>query len=153
MGQRGPNKKPAALKVLQGQKGARRAAKYEPKPQAKAPPCPSWLSSEAQKHWRRLAPKLEAIGMLTELVGDAFSVYCASYASWRAAERQVAEAGEIVDGKANPAARVARAYRDAAIRLGRDFGLTPGARGGMRVVVDPPEDEFERFLREKPRKK
>ena len=40
----GRPKKPTSLKILQGSASAKRAAKTEPRPVAKAPPCPSWLS-------------------------------------------------------------------------------------------------------------
>ncbi len=42
--------------------------------QKKAPPCPKWLEPEAKKELRRLAKKMEALGVLTEVDMAAFAV-------------------------------------------------------------------------------
>ena len=47
MATRGRKPKPTALKVLEGNPGKRPLNENEPKPERKAPECPSWLEPEA----------------------------------------------------------------------------------------------------------
>lgn len=56
MAQRGRKPKPTALKMLEGNPGGRPLNTKEPKPEKKAPRCPSWLEDEAKKSgnvWRK----------------------------------------------------------------------------------------------------
>ena len=64
MAARGRKPKPTALKLLEGNPGKRPLNDKEPKPQKKAPSCPKWLDPEAKKEWRRLASKMEMMGIL-----------------------------------------------------------------------------------------
>ena len=48
MATRGRKPKPTALKVLEGNPGKRPLNENEPKPENKAPRCPSWLEQEAK---------------------------------------------------------------------------------------------------------
>jgi len=47
--QRGRKPKPTAVKVLEGNPGKRSLNTAEPKPEKKAPRCPSWLEDEAKE--------------------------------------------------------------------------------------------------------
>jgi phage terminase small subunit len=58
MAGRGRPPKPTALKVLEGNPGKRPLNQNEPKPEKKAPNCPSWLLPDAKKEWRRLSKEL-----------------------------------------------------------------------------------------------
>src|SRR3972149_691016 len=83
MGRRGYAPQPTKLKVLRGNPGRRRLNEREPQPQAGAPPCPDWLSAEAQAAWKELAPELGACGVLTRVDGHALARYCWAWAEWR----------------------------------------------------------------------
>ena len=72
MAQRGRKPKPTALKELEGNPGRRPLNGAEPKPDRKAPRCPSWLEEEAKKEWRVWAI-LEQMGLLTEMDMAAFA--------------------------------------------------------------------------------
>src|SRR3989304_3311411 len=82
MGRRGPAAKPASLRLLEGNPG-KRPIREGPKPRPLRPTCPSWLSPQAKAEWRRLAPELERLGLLTHLDRAAFAAYCQSFAQWR----------------------------------------------------------------------
>ena len=85
MGARGPAPKPTALKVLDGNPRHRPINRSEPRPRPVAPKCPSWLDAEAKREWRRIAPALERIGLLTEIDGTALAgcpVFCAAVHKW-----------------------------------------------------------------------
>lgn len=56
--QRGRKPKPTAVKVLEGNPGKRSLNTGEPKPEKKAPRCPSWLEEEAKEEWKRMAKQL-----------------------------------------------------------------------------------------------
>ena len=73
MAQRGRKPKPTALKMLEGNPGGRPLNTKEPKPEKKAPRCPSWLEDEAKKEWKRMAKVLENMGLLTEMDMAAFA--------------------------------------------------------------------------------
>ena len=54
MAQRGRKPKPTAMKELEGNPGRRQLNENEPRPERRAPRCPSWLEDEAKKEWRRM---------------------------------------------------------------------------------------------------
>ena len=68
MAAKGRKPLPTALKVLEGDrgKGRRPINQNEPAPPQKNVKCPDWLMPEAKKEWKRLAPALMAMGILTE---------------------------------------------------------------------------------------
>ena len=66
MAQRGRIPIPTAIKILQGNPGKRPLNQNEPKPIKRAPKCPTWISSEAKKEWRRMCKQLEIIGTIVK---------------------------------------------------------------------------------------
>lgn len=138
MGLRGPAPKPTNVRVLEGMRGHHRPLNdQEPRPNGKATP-PRWLSTAARKHWKRLAPTLEACGLLTAADEPAFASYCDSLANYVDATRLVAKRGQIIETAQGPAVapwvRSQRNYLDAMTRLGQRFGLTPSDRSGIKVM-------------------
>ena len=97
MATRGRKPLPTALKILEGDrgKGRRPLNENEPRPPKGVIKCPSWLVPEAKKEWKRLAPSLEAMGLLTIWDIDSFSAYCQAYARWREAEEFITQHGSI----------------------------------------------------------
>lgn len=86
MATRGRKPKPTALKILEGNPGKRPLNENEPIPPKGNIKCPTWLLPEAKKEWKRLAPSLEAMGVLTMADLTAFEGYCQAYARWKEAE-------------------------------------------------------------------
>ena len=80
---RGRKPKPTALKILEGNPGKRPQNPFEPVPVKGDIKCPDWLLPEAKKEWKRLAPALEAMGVLTMADQTAFEGYCQAYARWK----------------------------------------------------------------------
>ena len=97
MATRGRKPLPTALKELEGDrgKGRRPLNKDEPTPPHDNVKCPAWLMPEAKKEWKRLAPSLIAMGVLTEHDMEAFAGYCQAYARWREAEEFLSQHGTI----------------------------------------------------------
>lgn len=64
--------------------------------------CPRWLSKRAKEHWKRLAPELREMGLLTKLDQGNFARYCQGKAALEKWERFIQEDGVMVttpDGK------------------------------------------------------
>ena len=75
MATRGRKPLPTAIKLLEGDrgKGRRPINKNEPTPSQENVKCPAWLMPEAKKEWKRLAPALMAMGILTDHDLEAFA--------------------------------------------------------------------------------
>lgn len=97
MAMAGRKPKPTALKKLEGDrgKGRRPLNEREPIPPKGGVKCPAWLLPEAKKEWKRLAPALEAMGVLTMADTAAFASYCQAYARWREAEDVISQHGPV----------------------------------------------------------
>ncbi len=84
MGRRGPRPQPTALRVLRGNPGKRPLNADEPKPASIASIAPPvWLDPTAAEAWRELAPRLQKLGLLTELDQQRFSMLCIHWSRWR----------------------------------------------------------------------
>ena len=145
MAQRGRKPKPTALKELEGNPGKRQLNMNEPKPIAKAPTCPKWLEDEAKKEWKRLAKKMEQLGVLTEVDMAAFAGYCQAYARWKAAEEFISKHGTIVKTPSGywqqvPQVSIAQQYLKDMQKLAEQFGLTPASRS--RIIADAAKTEY-----------
>lgn len=153
---RGPKTKPTALKVLEGNPGKRPLPENEPKPRPIPPKCPTWLNSDAKKMWKRLAPELERMGLLTIVDGEAFSAACQSYGVWVECEKffkkKDPETGKPYTrtytyinkfGAENQIERPEVKIGQKAIAEFRafcsEFGLSPASRA--RISVKPAEEE------------
>ena len=154
MAVRGRKPTPTALKVLEGNPGKRKLNEAEPKPKKKAPACPKWLEPEAKKEWRRLAKKMEALGVLTEVDMAAFAGYCQAYARWKQAEERITDRGLVIRTPSGypqqvPYISIAQQYLRLMNQFAEQFGLTPAARS--RIIAGnaedgPPTDDMEDLL-------
>ena len=153
MAQRGRKPKPTAVKVLEGNPGKRSLNTAEPKPEKKAPRCPSWLEDEAKKEWKRMSKQLEQLGILTEIDMAAFAGYCQAYARWKEAEEFISQHGTMVrtpNGYLQqvPQVSIAQTNMKIMLKFCEQFGLTPSARSrivGGEGNTDP-TDEMEALL-------
>lgn len=108
------NRRPTALKVLQGTFQPCRANPSEPQVIIGAPVMPDWLEGEARKEWDHLVPYLLGTRVLAEQDQSALALLCHLY-------------GKIVDGARSgevPSASLIAQYRI----LAAAFGLTPADR-------------------------
>lgn len=149
----GPRPTPTYLKLLRGNPGRRPINKNEPKPEipAKQPAPPAWLSAYALEEWKRVAPELWRINLLTKVDVAVFAMYCEAYARWRTAEEALAVMasrdpvmrGLIARSKAgtameNPLAYISRRAAQEMLRCAGEFGLTPAARSRISIGAPPP---------------
>lgn len=154
MAVRGRKPKPTGLKVLEGNPGKRALNEYEPRPEKKAPKCPSWLEPEAKKEWRRMCKVLETIGVLTQVDAAAFAGYCQAYARWKEAEEFLSKHGTIFKTPSGyiqqvPQVSIAQTYLKIMKDFCSEFGLTPSARSRINVntVQSDSNDPMEEILK------
>lgn len=154
MAVRGRKPLPTALKDLEGDRGHNRRPlnRQEPTPSSDGVKCPIWLETEAKKEWKRLAPSLLAMGVLTNHDLSAFAGYCQAYARWREAEEFLSKHGttfETPNGYVQQVPQVSIAAQSLKIMQSfcAEFGLTPASRarlyantGDNKGSEDPMED-------------
>ena len=154
MATRGRKPKPTAIKVLEGNPGKRELNLLEPIPPKGDLTCPDWLEDEAKAEWERLAPSLEAMGVLTTADLMAFAGYCQAYARWREAEEFISRHGSIFQtpsGYVQQVPQVSIAQQNLRIMQSfcSEFGLTPATRsriiaanGGNDAASDDPMEQL-----------
>lgn len=138
MATRGRKPKPTAMKILEGNPGKRPLNTNEPVPPKGSVKCPAWLEPEAKKEWKRLAPSLEAMGVLTQADLTAFAGYCQAYARWKEAEEFISKHGSIFQtpsGYVQQVPQVSIAQQNLKIMQSfcSEFGLTPATRS--RIIA------------------
>jgi P27 family predicted phage terminase small subunit len=146
----GHNRKPTALRLIQGNPGKRPLA-TPPQVPAKMPQCPRHLHGAARAEWKRLAPQLFEAGLLTELDVTALAALCSTWALWTEAKERLESEGLTVSvrgGAVRPSPWIAiasRAQRDMQL-LQAEFGLTPASRSRVKVEPPPRRDPFDDLL-------
>ena len=90
----GPKPIPTKLKLLKGEKNKDRINTKEPKAIPIIGKPPAFLNKQAKKEWKKVAPKLERLGIATELDGSILAAYCDAYSIWLGAVKQFQETGE-----------------------------------------------------------
>ena len=154
---KGRKPKPTELKLIEGNPGKRPLPENEPKPEPIAPKCPTWLHKDAKKEWKRIAPQLEKLGLLTQVDMAALAGYCESWAQYKRSIEFIHKHGEVYpikddEGRVKylqqvPQVSIANKALQQVRAFCAEFGLTPSARGRMVVPgADDKEDEMEKML-------
>ena len=154
--------KPTAEKALRGNPGKRPMNLYEPKPgELRSTEPPDWMDRTAKACWRKTAPELLNMGLLTEADVNTLALYCQAYSRYRSATATIAklEAGirdedtsddmslkDLIALLSGVSVRLEKA--EASLRLlSHDLGLNPAARTRLSVgKADKPVDEMEALL-------
>ncbi len=148
---RGRKPKPTYLKMVTGNPGRRPLNQNEIQPPRRklVPKPPAHLLPEAKAEWKRLAPALSLLGILSDLDHSPFAAYCQSYARWIQAERMLSGLAEqdasgrdalLVKTRAggvtvNPAVWIARNAANDMVRYAAEFGFTPSSRTRVHTTV------------------
>src|ERR1700690_3621432 len=93
---RGRKPKPTHLKLITGNPGHRPLNDAEPCAPAAIPSAPRFMNKDARREYRRLGPVLRDAGVLTNLDGPAFALYCCALARVAEAEHRLAVEGMTV---------------------------------------------------------
>lgn len=139
MGRRGPKPQPGAVKEQKAPVRSRHAktvAAQQPVPPLAAIAAPDWLKGEGLKLFRRHAPMLRGLKLLTEADVPAFARYCKHYARWIDLQKRLDREGDIYEietasGKvrrADPAFVMADRLDRMLLAIEDRFGLNPAER-------------------------
>lgn len=144
MGSRGPAPTPTVIKKLRGNPGKRKLNGAEPRPAARIPTAPRWMSAEGKREYRKLARLLLGAGLLTEIDGVALAMMCEALDVYRRAKEAMGGEGVVVTSdKGNsyqhPALGVMNGARSDVLRWAREFGMTPASR--TRISVEGAGEE------------
>ena len=154
MATRGRKPKPTELKALTGNPGKRRLPADEPKPEptSAVPEPPDYLGETAAKQWRRIAPQLHALGLLTGLDETALAAYCDAFGRWVEAGAEVRKKGALVKVRGYPMQNPYLVISNKALKQMKEmlteFGMSPSSRARVKVSRDE-TDELEQFLGQK----
>ena len=135
---RGGKRTPTALKVLSGTLRADRTPANEPHPEGVAE-CPEFLSAEARSEWARLAPELEALGLLTAFDVAVFAGYCQSWADFRKLTLQLNKMASWIWQSEKgyrqvcPEVSLRKDAWSRVLQAAARLGLDPATRSGMNV--------------------
>lgn len=96
-------------------------------------------TGKPKKEWKRLAPSLESMGVLTQADLTAFAGYCQAYARWKEAEEFISQHGSIFQtpsGYVQQVPQVSIAQQNLKIMQSfcAEFGLTPATRA--RIIAN-----------------
>jgi len=127
--------------MLEGNPGKRPLNPYEPQPRRKRPRCPDYLDEAAKREWKRLAPLLQRMRVLTEADGIALASLCAQYSLLQQAQVKLQKTGLLFKTKSgyvqqSPLVGIVSACVDQLNKLCREFGLTPASRTRLQVAPD-----------------
>jgi P27 family predicted phage terminase small subunit len=105
------------------------------------PEPPSHLSEGAAAEWRRLAPDLWELNLLSILDHSVFALFCTAYARWMEAERLLESEGLLAKGSrknavVHPLTKIATQSARDVCKLAAEFGMTPCGRARLRAGYD-----------------
>ena len=151
MGQRGPQKNPLGLRIVNGRgagrdSGGRRIADDDAGFERGAPAVPKWLTGEALNTWRRIVPKLAKRGIIKPEDRDALAAYCLAVASMRQAQESIDEQGVLIATergaqKLNPAFTILTQASNMIRAFAHEFGLTPASESNVARSDDGEQED------------
>ena len=112
------------------------------------------LDADARREWRRLAPILERMRVLTEADEIALGNLCVQYATLIKAQRLLDKSGLLLKTKSgyvqqSPLVSIVAGCVEQVNKLCREFGLTPAARTRIQLAPEDPNhgvDELEEAM-------
>ena len=152
----GPSPAPTKLKLLKGVKPYR-INQNEPKPKSVSGNIPpGWgahMSTGAKRFWKRNAPRLAKMGMLTEADLNSFRVLCELYTSWVQIVNTIRKVGEVYKThnqakemvyKKRPEVPIREDIEKRLLSYFAQFGMVPSGRS--RIAIPPEMPEKPRYL-------
>ena len=129
----GRKKKPTHLKVVSGTLQKCRENPNEPKPSTAGIKMPLGLTPRAKTHWANIVKRLKTAGVMTVMDVDALAMYCEQYATWRKANEELKNKGEVIlttrgDPILSPWFKVSQTAFEGMKKLLTEFGMTPASR-------------------------
>ena len=155
-GRGGQNRKPTALRVIEGTWRKDRARPAEPTPPPGIPDPPPWLPPTAAPHFERIAAVAGKLGVLSTLDGEAVAMAAVALAEYLEADAAIRQARSTVLLRQTRNGTSAYPHPSVAIRADawrrlrdalRDLGLSPVARASVDLLQQPSEpDPAEKYF-------
>lgn len=151
----GPSRTPTKILKLRGSREAK-SRKSEPQPATGAPLCPSWMTARAKVEWRRIAPELTRLGLLTGVDKSALAAYCTAVAEMEDAVKVLEAEGRYQKSttgsiQRHPAHLTLAESLKRVASLSHLFGLSPGSRSKVTATEAVEEDDLGAFADRKRR--
>lgn len=142
---RGRKPVPTTIRLLRGNPRKRPVNTREPTP-APLPTNlepPVWLDMAAQTEWKRVAPMLGRLGVLTETDADALAAYCEAFTTWKQATQKLRQFGMVIKvGKTgieipviSPYVKIAHHAMQQMRAFLVEFGMTPSSRARIHTAA------------------
>jgi len=168
---RGRKAKPQkVIDLMGGRAHSHRAPRNEVHPPSNIPTCPAHLDTKAQNEWKRVAPLLDSVGIITELDRSTLAAYCEAYSRWVNAIVKVRDMGDVyakgrefgvINKKKvilkvgvltlNPYVRIAKEAEDCMRKNASLLAMNPASRASLSIANIKPKqkDPYEEFLAKK----
>lgn len=138
MGRRGPKPEPAAIKEAKGNPSRRKVGSdpaVDNTTNTAIKP-PAWLKGDALRVWKRLAPRIAAMKLLTQTDAETFGRYCRNMARWLKLQKRLDDVGEFYEvetasgtvRRADPAFMLSDRLDRLLSSAEANFGLNPAER-------------------------
>jgi phage terminase small subunit len=143
-GKSGRQKKPTALKILQGTYRADRDAESVKFSADNIPPMPKGLHPIAQAEWNELTPLCVNKGLVTR--GD-WIAWSSGFRIYSVYLRALETLGDLVEyaesgmAVARPEVWIIKSYQEMVLKWCREFGLTASSRSGMKIDDNEGKDQ------------
>jgi P27 family predicted phage terminase small subunit len=109
------------------------------------------MSVEAKRQWRKLAPRLHAAGLLSEVDGLGLAMLCEAVGQYVEGKEIVEREGAIaISSEGNvyqhPAVALMKSARSEMLKWAREFGMTPSSRSRISVEAKGEEPSLAELL-------
>lgn len=151
----GRKKLPAHLHVLHGNPGHRPINKNEPKPDlykdVPKPPKDVGLNTIGRKEWKRIAPILHSLKLLTKIDLSNFIGYCIAFQHYVTANKKIKKEGMIfINSKGiahqSPYIYIAeKKYKEMKVFM-TELGMSPTSRAKLQIKQSKDDDDLDNFI-------
>lgn len=109
------------------------------------PEPPEWLDESGQKQWARMVVRLRNQSILSENWRETLAAYCEAWSEYEALVLACRGQPLVCIGKsgapyANPLFTAKARAMEQVLKLGKEFGLTPASKTGVRLEKGLPKN-------------
>jgi P27 family predicted phage terminase small subunit len=138
-------RRPTAIKILEGEPNKDRINFNEPQPETKTT-APKFLNKYGRNEWKRLYPEYERLGLVTKADRALFATYCQVWGRLQEAEEEYKKSTFLVRNKKgginkNPLLSIINECINQLHALGTQFGMTPVSRSRINSTPKAKEED------------
>lgn len=149
MGRRGPQPKPAKLRLLEGARPGS-VNQNEPTPSPELPQPPPGVAPAVAEVWDYTVAELDTMGLASSADRELLHCFCEAVVTHRRACEKLSRTDVLIKGIGgnvirNPAAILQRDSAASIKSLAQEFGLSPSARARIQVQAAEAHDDDNPF--------